>query len=170
MTGFAGSRSLDERRRRRLAAGDSPLQTAPVSIAKRLSEPKGFSRQRGPGLLCGLIALPVLHRNMRGCRLSSVLLWQAALLGIALAGLVLARPLSLPALRARLLECGVAMLCGLSLVSSMLLHARSVLYFSAEPPDDRPSKLWSLVRRGLIRLKRGLAWRQSGQSNGAAVA
>jgi hypothetical protein len=87
-----------------------------------------------------------LVREMRDCRLSSIFAWLAALFGCGAAVVVMARPLPLPILQARLVECGVALLFVVCAFSSLLLHARHVLYVCADPPSSGPSRLAALLR------------------------
>jgi hypothetical protein len=100
-----------------------------------------------PTVLCGLPVWRFLHREMRDCRLSLLLLWLMVLLGAGLAALAVCGPLPLPALPARLIQCGIAMLVAQCLFMSFLFHARHAIYISVEPPADRPLWLLTLLRR-----------------------
>ena len=99
-----------------------------------------------PALFCGLAVLRFLWREMRDCRLSLSMLVLSSVLFATLVGLLLSRPINLPPVEARLLECGTAMLASLSLFLSLLLQARNAIYFSVEPPVDQPSSLLVFVR------------------------
>jgi hypothetical protein len=87
-----------------------------------------------------------LVREMRDCRTSLSFLWLAFLLAGATASLVLGRPLPVPELQARLLECGVALLFVVCVFSSLLFHARHVVYVCVDPPAIRPSRLIAIMR------------------------
>jgi hypothetical protein len=118
--------------------------------------PSGFasvmSSQRGPLLwlvptgFFGVLVHAYLVREMRDCRMSLSFLWLAFLLAGAAASLVLARPLPAPELQARLLECGVALLFVVCVFSSLLLHARHVVYVCVDPPAIRPSRIAAVAR------------------------
>jgi hypothetical protein len=99
-----------------------------------------------PTAFCGLFAHAYLVREMRDCRVSLTFAWLAALLGCGTAAIVLARPLPLPLPQARLLECGVALLFVVCLFSSLLFHARHVVYVCVDPPAIRPARLMALLR------------------------
>jgi hypothetical protein len=108
-----------------------------------------------------------LVREMRDCRLSSTFAWLAALFGCGAAVIVLARPLPLPVPQARLLECSVALAFVLCAFSSLLLHARHVVYVCVDPSSSGPSRLVALLRtirpRAIFKLKRSNE-KKSGQS------
>jgi hypothetical protein len=108
-----------------------------------------------------------LVREMRDCRLSSTFAWLAALFGCGAAVIVLARPLPLPVPQARLLECSVALAFVLCAFSSLLLHARHVVYICVDPSSSGPSRLVTLLRtirpRAIFKLKRSNE-KKSGQS------
>jgi len=103
-----------------------------------------------PATVLGICLLWTLHRDMRICRSSVVMLWLAA--GLCLAAGVLEleavlwrNPLAQPAL---------AMGGHLCLLTSMLLHARFVIHVSAEPPELRRFRLpFRLPRIGLPRIR-----------------
>ena len=99
-----------------------------------------------PTALCGAYVHAYLVREMRDCRLSLTFLWLAFLLGGGTAAIMLARPLPLPPLQARLVECGVAMLFVICVFSSLLFHARHVVYVCVDPPSIRPSRTLALLR------------------------
>jgi hypothetical protein len=99
-----------------------------------------------PTALCGAYVHAYLVREMRDCRLSLTFLWLAFLLGGGTAAIMLARPLPLPPLEARLVECGVAMLFVICVFSSLLFHARHVVYVCVDPPSIRPSRFLALLR------------------------
>ncbi len=99
-----------------------------------------------PTALCGAYVHAYLVREMRDCRLSLTFLWLAFLLGGGTAAIVLARPLPLPQLQARLIECGVALLFVICIFSSLLFHARHVVYVCVDPPSIRPSRSLTLLR------------------------
>ncbi|HET6328888.1 MAG TPA: hypothetical protein VFG04_29665 [Planctomycetaceae bacterium] len=119
-----------------------------------------------PTVACALFVHVYLVREMRDCRLSSTFAWLAALFGCGAAVIVLARPLPLPTPQTRLLECGVAMLFVLCAFSSLLLHARHVVYICADPPSIGPSRLTTLLRSvgssGIFKFKRSKAGKKSG--------
>jgi len=100
-----------------------------------------------PAVLCGIPAWRFLHREMRDCRLSLTLLWLAMLFGATLAALAVCGPMPFPALSARLVQCGVAMLAAQCLFLSFLFHARHAIYISVEPPAERPAWFVALWRR-----------------------
>jgi hypothetical protein len=100
-----------------------------------------------PVLVCGLPAWRFLHREMRDCRLSLALLWLAVLLGGGLGVLAVSGPLPLPAVSARFVQCGIAMLAAQCLFLSFLFHARHAIYISVEPPAERPAWFIALWRR-----------------------
>jgi hypothetical protein len=83
---------------------------------------------------------------MRDCRVSLTFLWLAFLLGGGTAAIMLARPLPLPELQARLVECGVALLFVICVFSSLMFHARHVVYVCVDPPSIRPSRTLALLR------------------------
>jgi hypothetical protein len=120
-----------------------------------------------PTATCGLFVHVYLVREMRDCRTSSLFAWLAALFGCGAAVIVLARPLPLPLAHARLIECGVALLFVVCAFSSLLVHARHVVYICADPPSSGPSRLAAFVRsvrpRAIFKLERSNA-KQSGQS------
>jgi hypothetical protein len=111
-----------------------------------------------PSAFCGLFVHAYLVREMRDCRLSLTFLWLAFLLGGGAAAIVLARPLPFPELQARLVECGVALALVLCVFSSLLFHARHVVYVCVDPPAIRPSRLLALLRwfrpRAIFNFKR----------------
>ena len=104
-----------------------------------------------PAMLCGLPAWRFLHREMRDCPLSLILLSLAVSLGAVLAALVVCGPLPLPIVLARLVQCGIAMLAAQCLFLSLLFQARHAIYISVEPPAERPVwfvALWRRYRKG----------------------
>ncbi len=115
-----------------------------------------------PADLSGLIALKFLAREMRGSRWGQALLWPAALLFAACTGLTLAPDLNVAPIELRIVESAIAMAAAWSLFSSLLFHARHVIYISVEPPADRSWRLIALLRRlqpwAIVRLlqKRGV--------------
>jgi hypothetical protein len=102
-------------------------------------------------MLCGLPAWRFLHREMRDCPLSLMLLSMAVSLGGVLAALVVCGPLPLPIFSARLVQCGIGMLAAQCLFLSLLFQARHAIYISVEPPVERPVwfvALWRRYRKG----------------------
>ncbi|MBW3541967.1 MAG: hypothetical protein KY476_16990 [Planctomycetes bacterium] len=110
-----------------------------------------------PAGLWGLVMLRGLHRDMRGCRTATALLWVAVLGWTAaaairmsghdphIAGLLAQAELGEPQLVA-----GLSMLGWASLFASLLTHARYVVYVSPEAPP-LPVPLW---QRLLVRWRR----------------
>ena len=99
-----------------------------------------------PTIICGLFAHAYLVREMRDCRLSLTFLWLAFFLGGGAAAILIARPLPFPEPRARLVECGVALAFVICVFSSLLLHARHVVYVCVDPPTKRPSRAMAALR------------------------
>lgn len=96
--------------------------------------------------LCWLIPLGVptllvadkLRKDVAGCRASWSLLWLAGLGTAALTGFQLGLVRTSLGLRSdAVLASGLSMLTGWSVFASMLLHARHVVHFSAEPPTRK---------------------------------
>ncbi len=90
-----------------------------------------------PAVLLGAELLWMMHRDMRGCRSSLSMLWLAA--GLLLTAGV--QTLLTDVGWSELTQPAVAMGGVLCLFTSMLLHARHVIYQSAEPPQRRPFRL-----------------------------
>jgi hypothetical protein len=100
-----------------------------------------------PAILCGLPAWRFLYQEMRDCRLSLAFLSLSIVFGAGLAACAACGPLPLPALTARLVQCGIAMLAAHCLFLSFLFQARYAIYFTVEPPADRAAWFVSLWRR-----------------------
>ena len=90
-----------------------------------------------PATVMGAGLLWMLHRDMRDCRSSLSMLWLAAGLLLTACAQTLLTNVSWN----ELIQPAVAMGGVLCLFTSMLLHARYVIYQSAEPPPLRPLRL-----------------------------
>jgi hypothetical protein len=126
-----------------------------------------------PTALCGLLVLTYLVREMRDCRLSLTFAWLAAVLGCAASATVLSRPLPLPMVHARLVECSIALLFVVCAFSSLLFHARHVVYVCVDPPAIRPSRLTAALRGfrpwTILRFKRSSSKKPRKSSEGGTV-
>lgn len=107
-----------------------------------------------PAVVAGAVILGVLLRDMDGCRASVLLMELAAGGGLAAAVLSLDALLPLPAEVRALPQNAAALFAATSLFVGLLLHARHVLYRSADPPQPRPSRWRPLVVQVLQRLTR----------------
>jgi hypothetical protein len=111
-----------------------------------------------PTAFCALFVHTYVVREMRGCRVSLTFAWLASVLGCAIAAIVLSRPLPFPGAQARLVECGVALSFVVCVFSSLLFHARHVVYVCVDPPAIGPSRvkaIWSRFRPwSLFKFKR----------------
>jgi hypothetical protein len=91
-----------------------------------------------------------LLRDMAESRINATLLCLAAAAGVAAALCSFMRPEDPRMLE--LVQQGTVLFAEVSLFSALLLHARHVAYWSADPPPRRPSRLWALI--GRVRLPR----------------
>ena len=109
-----------------------------------------------------LIFLWMLHRDMRECRTGLVMLWLAALSWTAAGSMVVVEAIPAEPLMITLTKNAAAMFGHWCFLMSLLLHARHVVYKSAEPSQvAAPKTGWRFPR---IRL-----WGNSSNTDGAAA-
>ncbi|MEX2287481.1 MAG: hypothetical protein WD648_10355 [Planctomycetaceae bacterium] len=90
---------------------------------------------------CVFVFLLMLHRDMRECRASLTMLWMAALSWTAAGGMFVAGG-KIPGdpLVIAMIQAGTMVFGHWCLLMSLLLHARHVVYKSAEPPSAATSR------------------------------
>jgi hypothetical protein len=93
-----------------------------------------------PVWIVGLIVLRVLLRDMRDCRSSVIVLWLSTLAWVVAAAMEFPLGLRIGEGQQMLVRAAAPMLGSCFLFVSMLLHARFVVYTSAEPPEPRPPR------------------------------
>ena len=118
-----------------------------------------------PAIVCGIVICRPLSADMRGCRLSLSMLWLAATGSLTAGWLLLGFPFPLAGSARELAQSGSAILGNWFLFMSMLLHARHVIYVTAEPPAARPSR-WRALR-SRFRRSPAAASKQPGQAEHA---
>jgi len=114
-----------------------------------------------PVWIIGLVVLRVLLRDMRDCRSSVIVLWLSTLAWIAAAAMQFPLGLPIGGGEQMLVRATAPMLASCCLLLSMLLHARFVVYVSAEPPEPRPPRF----RFPKIRLRLPILWRRNSLDN-----
>lgn len=103
-----------------------------------------------PALVWGAVIFRPLSADMRGCRVSSTMLWLAAASWSTAAWLLVGTAFP-PTEAGRELARNVAVILGdWFLLMSLMLHARHVIYVTAEPPAARPSR-WTVLKSRLRR-------------------
>lgn len=113
-----------------------------------------------PAIAIGEVLLTSLSRDMRGCRPSVLLLYLAPVFYVASIVLLFQPFAAEDEVRLTVIQCGTAMCGHLSLLMSMMLHARYVVYETSEPPPPRPGRLarwmngFRLPRLGMPRIRR----------------
>ena len=138
-----------------LAASETILWMASLDFANasRLS-------WMAPAFLCGAVILSSVRRDMRGCRSSVALLWLSSFAWIAAGVFALRGPLPALSMEWNLGLCpALVMFASLSLFTSLLLHARHVMYETADPPKSAGSSRTATRGRsglfGLLGARRG---------------
>lgn len=119
-----------------IAASETVLWMAPLEFANA-----PLISWMGPAFLCGVVIVWGVRRDMRGCKSSVALLWISAASWASAAVVALREPL--PALSAEWnvgLAPALVMFASLCLFTSLLLHARHVIYETADPPASPKSK------------------------------
>jgi len=100
-----------------------------------------------------------LHLDMQNCRSSKIMLGMAVVVwmllsGIELSGIDISSVSTAGVPAGPVIEAGLLMLGSWLLTMSLLLHTRYVVYESAEPPDQRPSRLSRFLSRRSAKRKR----------------
>ena len=103
-----------------------------------------------PVALIGGMLFWSLLREMAESRVNATMLCLAAAGGLAAALCIFVRVENPQTLE--LMRQGTTLFAEASLFSALLLHARFVAYWSADPPPRQPSRVWGLMRR--VRLPR----------------
>ena len=102
-----------------------------------------------PVVGCGSVLIRDLMADMRNCRSSSTFLWLAVLSwSTSIATLLAGSQVVDDASRRALIVSGSAAFGHYCLFVSLLLHARRVIFVSADPPELRPS-LWQQAAKAL---------------------
>ncbi len=100
-----------------------------------------------PATIVGTVLLWAMYRDMRSCRSSVTMLFLAAFLYLLSAVSALELLVMSNGHWNVLFRVGTGVSGHLALLMSMLLHARYVIYESAEPPEPRPSRLIASFHR-----------------------
>jgi len=103
-----------------------------------------------PTMLVGVVVLRPLSADMRGCRWSLSMLCFAVLGWLTAGWLLLGMSFPLAGAERELTQSGAALLGNWFVCMSILLHARHVIYVTAEPPTARPSR-WTAMKSRLRR-------------------
>ena len=109
-----------------------------------------------PTAVVGLVLTWSLKSDMRECRSSVSMLWLATVCGGLWAVLAVDLQIQIPAIvdtHRQSAQLGLGMLMTMCLFMSMLLHARYVVYNTAEPPQTHSS--WFSFRWLTLKLRRG---------------
>ncbi|GAB4160664.1 MAG: hypothetical protein Tsb009_37980 [Planctomycetaceae bacterium] len=116
----------------------------------------GFAHQEtwlwlAPAIGCASAVLWEIRKELHECRMSHSLFWLAVISWSMYSGVALGAPFGWETVSRELILAATSMLGYLSLFTSLMLHARHVIYVSPEPPrEEKTNRLLIVIRRLLL--------------------